>query len=146
MANGGFFLTNLLSFFSPISLSVQTPPELQAYGWTTIDLWCAPVATGLYALLTHAQPFWADVHGLLAGFLGASQINQPVKPLDPEVARAICALFLSTLFTGRTVKNFGLWKKFYPTGVTSGEVYLKCECPILISSFFLQSKPRPSRY
>ncbi|KAF8810066.1 hypothetical protein BYT27DRAFT_7162124 [Phlegmacium glaucopus] len=113
VANGGFFFTNLFSFFSPISLSVQTPPELQAYGWTTTDLWCAPFVTGLYALLTHAQPFWADVHGLLAGLLGASQNGQPVKPLDPEVARAVCALCLSTFFVGRTVKTFGLWKKPY---------------------------------
>lgn len=106
-------MTNLFSFFSPVSLSVQTPPELQAYGWTTTDLWCAPLVTGLYALLTHAQPFWADTHGLLAGLLGASQNNQPVKPLDPEIARAVCALFLSTLFIGRAVDNFGLWKKAY---------------------------------
>lgn len=111
MANGGFFLTNLFSFFSPAALSVQTPPELQAYGWTTTDLWCAPLVTGLYALLTHAQPFWADTHGLLAGLLGASY--QPVKPLDPELARAVCVLILSTLFVGRTVKTFGLWKKPY---------------------------------
>jgi len=113
VANGGFFLTNLFSFFNPLSLSVQTPPELQAYGWATTDLWCAPLATGLYALLTHAQPFWADMHGLLAGFLGVSPIDLPVKPRDPELARAVCALLLSTLFVGRTVKNFGLWKKPY---------------------------------
>lgn len=119
VANGGFFMTNLFSFYSPISLSVQTPPELQAYGWTATDLWCAPLVTGLYALLTHAQPFWFDVHGLLASLLGTSQINQPVKPLDSEVARAVCALFLSTLFVGRTVKNFGLWKKPYQNGLKS---------------------------
>jgi len=113
VANGGFFLTNLFSFYSPVSLSVQTPPELEPYGWTTTDLWCAPLITGLYALLTHAQPFWADTHGLLAGLLGASQIDQPVQPLDPELARAICALVLSTLFVGRVARNFGLRKKPY---------------------------------
>lgn len=100
---------------------MQTPLELQAYGWISPDLWGAPFVTGLYALLTHAQPFWADAHGLLAGFLGASQIGQPVKPVDPEVARTVCALFLSTFFVGRTVRNFGLWKKLY---VKSGEYYL----------------------
>ena len=111
MANGGFFLTHLFSFYSPAALSVQTPPELQAYGWTTTDLWCAPLVTGLYALLTHSQPPWADMHGLLAGLLGGS--DQPVKPLDPELARAVCVLVLSTLFVGRTVNTFGLWKKAY---------------------------------
>jgi len=116
VANGGFFLTNLFSFFSPVALAVQSPPELQPYGWTNADLWCAPVVTGFYALLTHAQPFWANVHGLLAGLLGA---NQPVKPLDPEAARAVCVLFLSTVFVGRAVNNFGLWKKPYSTGVKS---------------------------
>ena len=141
MANGGFFFTNLLSFFSPISLSVQTPPELQAYGWTTTDLWCAPLATGLYALLTHAQPFWIDIHGLFAGLLGETQ---PVKPLDPEVARAVCFLLLSTLFVGRTVKNFGLWKKPY---VKSGEfdlVNVKCKANINVLVFY-KSKPRSNR-
>ena len=111
MANGGFFLTNLFSFYHPVALSVQTPPELQAYGWTTTDLWCAPFVTGLYALLTHSQPSWADIHGLLADLLGGN--NQPVKPLDPELARAICAVVLSTLFVGRTMNTFGLWKKPY---------------------------------
>jgi hypothetical protein len=111
VANGGFFLTNLFSFFSPVALSVQTPPELQAYGWSTTDLWCAPLVTGLYALLTHSQPFWADTHDLVAGLLGAS--HQPVKPLDPELARAVCVLILSSLFVGRTVKTFGLWKEPY---------------------------------
>ncbi|KAF8881941.1 hypothetical protein CPB84DRAFT_1791367 [Gymnopilus junonius] len=114
IANGGFFMTNLFSFLSPTPLSVQTPPELQAYGWTTIDLWCAPVITGLYALLTHAQPFWADLHAVLSGALGSTSVSEVVKPLDPESARAVCAFILSTLFVGRTTKNFGLWKKQFP--------------------------------
>lgn len=110
-ANGGFFLTNLFSFLNPTPLSIQTPPELQAYGWTTADVWCAPTATALYALLTHAQPFWAELHSVLAQVLGASE---PVKPLNPEYARAVCASLLGSLFVGRTVKNFGLWKKAVP--------------------------------
>ncbi|KDR81908.1 hypothetical protein GALMADRAFT_240212 [Galerina marginata CBS 339.88] len=114
IANGGFFMTNLFSFLSPTSLSLQTPPELQAYGWTTTDLWCAPTITGLYALLTHAQPFWVDVHSVLAGVLGTTSVGEPVKPLDPETARAVCALLLSGLFVGRATKNFGLWKKAFP--------------------------------
>lgn len=105
-------MTNLFSFLNPTPLSIQTPPELQAYGWTTVDIWCAPIGTALYALLTHAQPFWADLHSVLSQILGASEA---VKPLDPEYARAICASFLSMLFVGRTVKNFGLGKNILPT-------------------------------
>jgi hypothetical protein len=80
------------------------------------DLWCAPTGTALYALLTHNQPFWADLHSVLSQALGASE---PVKPLDPEYARAICASLLVTLFTTRTMKNFGLLKNLLPekTGV-----------------------------
>ncbi|KAJ4475747.1 hypothetical protein J3R30DRAFT_590185 [Lentinula aciculospora] len=105
-ANGGFFLTNLFSFMNPTPLALQTPPELQAYGWTTADLWCAPLVTGIYALLTHAQPFWADSHGLLTELLGLGVQGKPVEPVDPETARAFCALLLACLFSGRTVKNF----------------------------------------
>ena len=97
-------------------MALQTPPELQAYGWTTADLWCAPIITGLYALLTHAQPFWADVHRSIAElFQGGGYTiikGVPVEPIDPEVARAVCAFLLSALFVGRTAKNFGLWKPF----------------------------------
>ncbi|KAF9009500.1 hypothetical protein BDQ17DRAFT_1397792 [Cyathus striatus] len=114
-ANAGFFFVNFFSFLNPGSLSVQTPPELQAYGWTTADIWCAPAITGLYALLTHAQPFWTDVHSILVELLSGSMAEKgaPVEAVDAETARAICALVLSALFTGRTVKNFGLWKKDY---------------------------------
>ncbi|CAA7265301.1 unnamed protein product [Cyclocybe aegerita] len=112
IANGGFFVTNLFNFLGPASLSVQTPPELQAYGWTTADLWAAPTITALYALLTHAQPFWAELHTVLEQILGGASSVDPIKPLDPETARAVCTLLLSGLFVGRTVKNFGLWKNF----------------------------------
>lgn len=105
-------MTNLFSFLNPTPLSLQTPPELQAYGWTTADLWCAPTITGLYALLTHAQPFWAELHTILSQVLGSSSLDRPIKPLDPETARAVCAVLLSGLFAGRAAKNFGLWKPF----------------------------------
>lgn len=95
-------------------MAVQTPPELQAYGWTTVDLWCAPVVTGLYAFLTHAQPSWADLHALIVEFLGGA--GKAVEPVDPETARVICALVLSGLFTSRTVVNFNMWKKPVPKG------------------------------
>jgi hypothetical protein len=32
--------------------------------------------------------------------------------VDPETARAVCAILLATLFAGRTAKNFGLWQPF----------------------------------
>lgn len=80
------------------------------------DLWCAPTATALYALLTHIQPFWADLHSVLSQLLGGSE---PVKPLDEEYARVVCASLLVTLFTARTMKNFGLLKNVLP-GKTGG--------------------------
>ncbi|KAJ2913573.1 hypothetical protein MD484_g6841, partial [Candolleomyces efflorescens] len=110
-ANAGFFFVNLFSFLNPTSLSIQTPPELQPYGWTTTDLWCAPAGTAIYALLTHAQPFWADLHTLIYELLSGSQAQaqgKPVEPVDAETARAICAVLLSGLFLGKTAKNFGL--------------------------------------
>jgi hypothetical protein len=92
-------------------MAVRTPPELQPYGWTTVDLWCAPVVTGLYAFMTHAQPFWADLHTLLIEMLGGASAGKAIEPVDPEVARVICAVILSGLFTSRTIVNFSLWKK-----------------------------------
>ena len=59
IANAGFFAVNLFSFLQPYALTLTTPPEMQPLGWSTTDLWCAPLITGLYATLTHAQPFWA---------------------------------------------------------------------------------------
>ena len=106
-ANGGFFLANLFSILNPGSMTVQTPPELRAYGWSTVDLWCAPAMTGLYALMTHAQPFWADLHAVLDKILGGAASGQAI---DPEVARVICAVVLSGLFASRAVVNFGLFK------------------------------------
>jgi hypothetical protein len=68
----------------------------------------------LYAFLTHAQPFWADLHTLIVGFSGGAVGEKWVEPVDPETARAICALFISVLFSGRTAKNFGLWNPKLP--------------------------------
>ncbi|KAF5344226.1 hypothetical protein D9756_011255 [Leucocoprinus leucothites] len=110
-ANGGFFLVNLFSILNPTSMAVQTPPELRAYGWTTVDLWCAPAITGLYAFMTHAQPFWADLHALLVEMLGGATAGKAIEPVDPETARIICAMILSGLFSSRTVVNFNMWKK-----------------------------------
>ena len=95
----------------PTGFNLATPTELRALGWTTTDLWCAPVTTALYALLTHAQPFWADLHALLITFGFPALANEGEKsgpqPLDTESARAACAVFLMSLFVTRTVRNLG---------------------------------------
>ncbi|KAI0323849.1 hypothetical protein GY45DRAFT_515461 [Cubamyces sp. BRFM 1775] len=105
-ANAGFFFTNLFSFFQPYALTLTTPTEFLPYGWTTTDIWCAPLITGLYAFLTHAQPFWADAHSVALGWLGQASVDGKIAALDPESARAVCALVLAGLFTTRAVKNF----------------------------------------
>ncbi|OSX64872.1 hypothetical protein POSPLADRAFT_1133806 [Postia placenta MAD-698-R-SB12] len=106
-ANGGWFFVNMLSFLQPYSLSLTTPPEFLPYGWTATDLWCAPLVTGLYALLTHAQPFWADAHAVAMGWLGAAATeSEKVQPVDPEYARALCAVVLAGMFMTRTIKTF----------------------------------------
>ena len=114
-ANTGFLLVNAFSFLQPYSLTLATPPEIQPYGWTTTDLWCAPAITGLYAMLTHAQPFWESAHAAVFGWLGALGSGagageaevKTVAAVDPEIARALCAAILAGLFATRTVRNFG---------------------------------------
>jgi len=107
-ANGGWFFVNLLSFLKPYALTLTTPPEFLSYGWTTTDLWCAPLITGLYATLTHAQPFWVDAHAVAMGWLGAAAAEgEKVQPVDPEYARALCAVVLAGMFATRTIKTFG---------------------------------------
>jgi hypothetical protein len=140
MANGGFFLANLLSCLHPTPLTLTTPAELLPYGWTAADLWCAPLMTGIYALLTHAQPFWGELHDIIATVLGANAhacemngeklgggcVVERVEKVDEDSARAICALILCGLFVGRTVKNFSgelKWaRKTAP--VTKGRYFL----------------------
>ncbi|KAF9234487.1 hypothetical protein BU15DRAFT_78972 [Melanogaster broomeanus] len=110
ITNGGFFITNLVSFMDPTPLALTTPAELQPYGWTATDLWSAPLVTGLYATLTHAQPFWAEVHAVLAAALGGRA--EKAEPLDAETARSACALLLATVFAARAAKTFGgVWKQ-----------------------------------
>ena len=105
ITNGGVFLANLANLLHPTPLTLTTPAELQPYGWTTTDLWSAPLVTAIYATLTHPQPFWADLHAVLAGVLGG---GAGAAPLDPETARAACALVLAVLFASRTARTFGL--------------------------------------
>ncbi|KAF9228797.1 hypothetical protein BS17DRAFT_724628 [Gyrodon lividus] len=110
ITNGGFFLAGLTSFLHPTPLALTTPAELQPYGWTTTDLWSAPLVTGLYATLTHAQPFWAEVHTVLSGVLGGNAGK--AQPLDADTARSACALVLAALFAARTTRTFGgVWKR-----------------------------------
>lgn len=114
---------------NPTPLALQTPPELQAYGWTTADLWAAPAITALYATLTHAQPFWAELHALLAG----SSLNEKLlaPPLDDESARALCAAILACLFTGRTWKNFSGQETVQKKGTRVWLVYLHLSISLL---------------
>ena len=104
---------------SPTGWAISTPPELGPYGWTTTDLWVAPLASAIFATLTHAQPFWADLHRALIDLINQQKNSIPsflmafaakdgelLKPVDAYTARSICALFLAGIFASRAVKNF----------------------------------------
>lgn len=103
-------------------MATITPPELLPYGWTSTDLWIAPLVTGLYATLTHAQPFFAHLHALLFSFFspfglaplsfqyakpGSPDTEGVVVPLEAADARAVCVIVLSALFGLRAVRTFG---------------------------------------
>jgi hypothetical protein len=77
---------------------------------------------GLYATLTHSQPFFAHLHALLFSFfsplglaqlsfqyakLGNSDVEGVVVPLEASHARAVCVLVLAALFGLRAVRTFG---------------------------------------
>jgi hypothetical protein len=123
MPNGGPFFANLFSLLHPTQIRVSTPPEMLPYGWTATDLWAAPLVTGLYATLTHAQPFFAHLHALLFAFLSpiglaylsdasAKKDGPPnknvVAPLEAHTARAACAVVLCALYVNRAVRTYGL--------------------------------------
>lgn len=97
---------------NPGGWHLATPAELKPYGWTTLDLWAAPLITGLAALLTHAQPFWTYVHLSLVEFSRPNDIqnldNLPVKPWSTADARAFGAIVLWFLFATRTTRNYGI--------------------------------------
>jgi len=116
-ANGGFLIINMLNILQPYQLTLSTPSELLPYGWTTTDIWVAPLITGLYATLTHAQPYWAGLHYAALGWIGAASVDEngvgSVDPVDPEIARAACAVIIAGLFSVRTYKMFA--------GVQSGQ-------------------------
>lgn len=104
-ANAGFFVLNLTNFLHPTPLSLTTPSELLPYGWTAVDLWCAPLVTGIYSLLTHSQPFWETAHAAIFGWLGSG--DEKLTPVDEETARAACTVILMALFSARAVSNYG---------------------------------------
>ena len=108
-ANAGFFILNLTNFLHPTPLSLTTPSELLPYGWTAVDLWCAPLVTGIYSLLTHAQPFWGTAHAAIFGWLGSG--GEELAPVDYETARAACTVVLMALFSARAVGNYGGLKR-----------------------------------
>ncbi|KAI6133909.1 hypothetical protein EDD17DRAFT_1829690 [Pisolithus thermaeus] len=77
--NGGFFLVNLFSLHHPTAVAV----------WTMTNLWCVLL------------PFWAGVHAVLIGLLRSLVDGDglaKLKPVDAEMARAVCALILTGLF------------------------------------------------
>lgn len=117
---------------SPYGWHVKTPPEFLPGGWRAIDLWVAPLMTGVYAFLTHAQRVWVPYHtyaiqrvGMSSMFgsivypesmEGIDQLSEPktsfVKPMAKADARSVCALVIATLFAYRAIVNFGMeWIK-----------------------------------
>jgi hypothetical protein len=106
-ANAGFFLVNMFGMLRPEGIRVSTPVELQAYGWTTADLWGAPLATALYAYWTNAQPWWGELHAKMLGYSTIDENVLRLTAVDPDVAMARCVTVLAALFVGRTLKNFG---------------------------------------
>jgi len=101
---------------------VTTPPELHPYGWTATDFWAPPLVTGLYATLTHAQPFFAYIHALFYFFFwpfGLAPLSDvktgqasghrqyAVAAVDDATARAVCAIVLCMLNVNRAMRAHG---------------------------------------
>ncbi|KAF8479121.1 hypothetical protein DFH94DRAFT_632236 [Russula ochroleuca] len=124
LANGGPFVSNLFSLLRPTQIEVATPPELLSYGWTATDFWSPMLVTGLYATLTHAQPFFTSIHSLLFAFFwpfglvrlsdattksggSAGRHQGVVAPVDHETARAVCAIVLCALNVNRAMRAYG---------------------------------------
>lgn len=85
---------------SPNGWSIATPPELGPYGWTTMDLWVAPLATAIYAYAAQLQPFFVSLNSLIGSAEGA-------KPMSTDDARSATFVVLATLFTAKAMRNFG---------------------------------------
>ena len=91
-----------------------------------MDLWVAPLITGVHALLTHSQQSWVPYHNHLVQRVGSPTMfgsfeyavgNEgpavaAVKPMGEADARSICALVLCALFAYRSIINFGIdWSR-----------------------------------
>jgi hypothetical protein len=122
MPNGGPFISNLFSLLRPTPIEVATPPELLPYGWTATDFWAPPFVAGLYATLTHSQPFFAYLHSLLYLFfwpLGLAPLTEVktghasghrqhvVTAVDHQSARAFCVIVLCALNVNRAMRAYG---------------------------------------
>ncbi len=130
-------------------MAAITPPELLPYGWTTTDLWIAPLVTGLYATLTHAQPFFAHLHALLFSFFspfglaplsfqyatpGSPDPQGVVVPLEAADARAVCVLVLTALFGLRAARTYGSEIAMPPTPVPPPGLVANVPMPVLTAS------------
>lgn len=76
------------------------------------------LVTGLYATLTHAQPFFTNIHTLLYAFFwpfGLASLSEAksgssaktVTAIDHETARAVCAIVLCALNINRAMRAHG---------------------------------------
>jgi hypothetical protein len=100
---------------SPFGYTLRTPPEFLPGGWTTMDLWIAPLITCLYALLTCGQSYWVPAHHAVMGWLEAVGVQSAsgqvfegkMKGVDELTAQAICALVLIALFSWRALATHG---------------------------------------
>jgi len=126
MANGGFFLVNFFQMLSPYGWHIKTPPEFLPGGWRTMDLWVAPLITGVHAFLTQSQAAWITYHRYVVDKVGSStvfgtleytvtengelghSVVPTIKPMGEAEARSICALVLCALFAYRAIINFGI--------------------------------------
>jgi hypothetical protein len=107
----------MLSLLSPAPMSLKTPAELLPSGWTSTDLWIAPLATALFATLTHAQPFFTALHAALFSFFSpvglanvsyvGAQGKGKLVAVDPDAARGVCVLLLAACFVKRAITTFG---------------------------------------
>ncbi|KAI0045146.1 hypothetical protein FA95DRAFT_1495931 [Auriscalpium vulgare] len=116
MTNTGLFVANATGLLKPTALSLTTPPEFLPGGWAAVDLWAGPLIAGMYATLTHAQPFFADLHAVFYDFwapLGLARLSfadgpgGTVAPLSVQDAQAACVIVLGTIFSVKAIKTFG---------------------------------------
>lgn len=96
---------------------LNTPAEVQPWGWLTIDFWSPLVITPLYVALTQAHPAFAQPYVALRQWALPTLNSYAGKPLPLTApvwtkaeARAACAIVLAVLFAGRAIYNFGSWE------------------------------------